>query len=412
MAAVVVIGTLDTKGVEHQYVSEIIRSNGCEVLLIDVGILGTPQVNADISREEVANAAGTSIKQLVLENDRGKAIDTMGNGVAKLVKKLYKEGRLGGVFALGGSGGSSIAARAMRELPIGVPKLIVSTIASGDTKPYVGQSDIMMMYSVVDIAGINCISKIILQNAANAIAGMVKERKYADEIANKEKPIVAISMFGVTTACVTEARRILENLGYEVIVFHANGSGGKAMESLIKDGFIDAVLDLTTTELADELVGGMLSAGPERLEIAGRLGIPQVVSLGALDMVNFGPVETIPRQYSHRKFYKHNSNVTLMRTNIEECTILGKRIAEKLNKAKGPVCVFIPLKGVSSIDIENGVFYDPEADKALFASLRESLSSHIEIVEMDVNINNPLFAQSIAVKLHKLYKNEEVHIDE
>ncbi|PLR76739.1 hypothetical protein CU633_14380 [Bacillus sp. V3-13] len=408
MAAVVVIGTLDTKGVEHQYVSDLIRLHGCEVLLIDVGILGVPQVPADIEREEVANAAGTSTAQLIAENDRGKAIDAMAEGAARLVKKLYEEGRLGGVFALGGSGGSSIAARAMRKLPVGVPKLIVSTIASGNTSPYVGQTDITMMYSVVDIAGINRISKKILRNAAAAIAGMVQANENSDEVVDEEKPIAAISMFGVTTACATHAGKVLESLGYEVVVFHANGSGGKAMESLMKDGYIAVSLDLTTTELADELAGGMLSAGPERLEMAGRLGIPQVVSLGALDMVNFGPFDTLPKHYNHRKFYKHNSNVTLMRTTPEECTELGRRIAEKLNKAKGPVSVFIPLKGVSSIAGEGGVFYDPEADRALFASLKESLNSHIELIEMDVNINDPKFAAAMAVKLDELYKKEEV----
>ncbi|PLR81261.1 Tm-1-like ATP-binding domain-containing protein [Bacillus sp. V33-4] len=408
MAAVVVIGTLDTKGIEHQYVSDLIRMHGCEVLLMDVGILGNPQVTADIVRDEVANAAGTSIAQLVAENDRGKAIDAMAEGAAKLIKKLYEEACLGGVFALGGSGGSSIAARAMRELPVGVPKLIVSTIASGDTSPYVGQTDITMMYSVVDIAGINRLSKKILRNAAAAIAGMVRANEYLEETVEEEKPIAAISMFGVTTACATQAGKVLEGLGYETVVFHANGSGGKAMESLMKDGYIAVSLDLTATELADELAGGMLSAGPDRLEMAGKLGIPQVVSLGALDMVNFGPVETLPKHYSHRKFYKHNSNVTLMRTTAEECAELGKRIAEKLNKATGPVSVFVPLKGISSIAGDGGVFYDPEADRALFSSLRESLDSHIELFEMNVNINDPKFAEAMAVKLNELYKKEEV----
>lgn len=407
METVVLIGTLDTKGKEYQFVTDRIRSAGCEAILIDVGVLGSPQTPAHLTREDVARAAGTGLEALVKRNDRGFAMEQMAAGAAELVRRLYQEGRLQGVLALGGSGGSSIATHAMRALPVGVPKLMVSTIASGDIRSYVGQSDITMMYSVVDIAGINSISERILSNAAAAIAGMAQASS-SDRPPEQEKPLIAVSMFGVTTPCVTRAREWLEASGYEVLVFHANGSGGRAMEGLMRDGFIRASLDLTTTELADELVGGMLSAGEDRLEAAGRLGLPQVVSLGALDMVNFGPADTVPARFKERTLYKHNPNVTLMRTTAEECAELGRRIGRKLNMARGPVCVFIPLKGISSIAVEGEVFYDPQADQALVDNLKRTLASHIEVVVMDTHINDPLFAQAMAQKLDEFIKHSEV----
>jgi len=399
MTTIVLLGTLDTKGKEYAYVKDLISADGCEVIVVDVGIKGDPQVVADIGREQVAAAAGVKLEELIVKNDRGFAIEQMSRGAAEIVRKLYRENRLHGVLALGGSGGSSIAAHAMRALPIGVPKLIVSTIASGDTRPYVGQSDITMMYSVVDIAGIHSISEKILANAAASIVGMARASR-SHKSDHSGKPLVAVSMFGVTTPCVTKARACLEKLGYEAIVFHANGSGGRAMEGLIKDGYFRAVLDVTTTELADELVGGMLSAGKDRLEMAGKLGIPQVVSLGALDMVNFGPIETVPEKYRGRILYKHNPNVTLMRTTKQECEALGRLIGHKLNQAKGPVAVFVPLKGVSSISVEHEVFYDPEADRALFESLANTLKPHVQLIVMDMDINDSRFAEAMVNQLH------------
>jgi uncharacterized protein (UPF0261 family) len=378
-----------------------VREEGVDVLLVDTGILGAPLAEPDVSREEVAEAAGANAQELAESGDRGAAVEAMARGAAEIVKELHAQGRLDAVLALGGSGGTAIATQAMRELPVGVPKLVVSTMASGDTRPYVGAVDITLMYSVVDISGLNPISERILGNAAAAAAGMVKS---PGPQAEAEKPLVGATMFGVTTPSVTEARKRLQDLGYEVLVFHATGTGGQAMEALMRSGFITASLDITTTELADELVGGVLSAGPERLEAAGELGIPQVVSLGALDMVNFGPFETVPAEFRDRLLYKHNPTVTLMRTTPEECATLGRLIAEKLNRAGGPLTVFVPLKGVSLIATEGQVFYDPAADEALFGALREHLDPEVDLRELDLDINDPAFAQAMADRLDALYK--------
>lgn len=400
MATVVLIGTLDTKGEEYDFLRDRLREKGVDVLLVDVGILEEPRVEPDVTREEVARAAGADVGELARAGDRGAAVATMARGAGEVVKRLYAEGRLDGVMGLGGSGGSSLVTQAMRELPVGLPKLMVSTVASGDTRPYVGESDVTMMYSVVDIAGINQISDRILSNAAGAIAGMAKAEVPE---AGGDKPLVGATMFGVTTPCVDAARERLEALGYEVLVFHATGTGGRSMEALVRDGFITAALDTTTTELADDLVGGVLSAGPDRLEAAGELGIPQVVSLGALDMVNFGPPDTIPKEFEDRLFYEHNPTVTLMRTTPEECAELGRRIARKLNAARGPLTLFVPLEGVSLIDTEGQVFHNPEADAALFEALRENLGDGVEVREMETHINDPEFATAMAERLHELY---------
>jgi uncharacterized protein (UPF0261 family) len=406
MPTVVLIGTLDTKGVEYEYLRQRLREQGCDVVLIDAGVLGAPQATPDISREEVARAAGADVAELAARGDRSVAIATMARGATTIVLDLYRAGRLHGILALGGSGNSSLATAAMRALPIGVPKLMVSTLASGDTRPYVGVSDIAMLYPVVDIAGINRISERIFSNAAAAIAGMAQAYETFHPSA-PSKPLIGATMFGVTTPCVTEARKELEARGYEVLVFHATGTGGQAMENLVKGGFLAGVLDITTTELADELVGGVLSAGPERLEAAGAMGIPQVVSLGALDMVNFGPLETVPERFRHRWLYQHNPTTTLMRTTPEECAELGRIIARKLNSAKGPVAVFVPKRGVSAIDVEGKPFYDPEADQALIAALKANLAPHLELHEWDADINDPAFARAMAVRLDELIRAQQ-----
>jgi uncharacterized protein (UPF0261 family) len=402
MATVVLLGTLDTKGIEYDFLRDRLREAGVEVTLIDAGIIGEPKATPDITREEVARAAGEDVEALASAGDRGAAVAAMARGAGEIVRNLHDEGRLDGILAVGGSGGSALATQAMRVLPVGMPKLMVSTVASGDTRPYVGESDVTMMYSVVDIAGINQISSRILSNAAGAIAGMAKA---PIPKVGEEKPLIGATMFGVTTPCVDAARERLEELGYEVLVFHATGAGGLSMEALVRDGFITAVLDTTTTELADDLVGGVLSAGPDRLEAAGELGVPQVVSLGALDMVNFGPPETVPKEFDGRLFYEHNPTITLMRTTPEENAELGRRIATKLNAATGPVTLFVPLGGVSLIDTEGQVFYDPEADKALFDALRENLAENVEVRETDRDINDPSLAREMADRLHEL--NEE-----
>ena len=400
-ATVVLVGTLDTKGVEYDYLRSRLRERGVDVVLVDAGVMGEPLAEPDVGREEVARAAGAEVADLAASGDRGAAVETMARGAAEIVKRLRAEGRLDGILALGGSGGSAIATYAMRQLPVGVPKLMVSTVASGDTRPYVGAVDVTMMYSVVDIAGINQVSERILTNAAAAIAGMADAQSI--EIAESGRPLVGATMFGVTTPCVTRARERLEELGYEVLVFHATGTGGQSMEALVRGGFIAAVLDATTTELADDLVGGVLSAGPDRLEAAGEVGIPQVVSLGALDMVNFGPMETVPERFRERLLYVHNPTITLMRTTPEECAELGRRIARKLNAAQGPVSLFIPLRGISLIAVEGQVFHDPDADEALLAALREDLDDSVDVRELDTDINDPAFAEAMAERLHELH---------
>jgi uncharacterized protein (UPF0261 family) len=318
-----------------------------------------------------------------------------------LLRRLYDEGRCDGVLAAGGSGNTAIATSAMRALPVGVPKLMVSTVAAGDTRDYIGASDVTLMASVTDVAGINSISGRILANAAAAMAGMVDAPPIE---LGEQRPLIGATMFGVTTPCVTAAREALEQRGYEVLVFHATGTGGAAMEGLIDSGFITGVLDITTTELCDRLVGGVFAAGPERLEVAGRKGVPQVVSLGALDMVNFGARDTVPSQFESRDLYVHNPSVTLMRTTPEECAELGRIIAGKLADALGPVTLFVPLQGVSAIDVEGGPFYDRAADEALFEALRENLSPNVELRELDQNINDAEFALAMADRLEEYLK--------
>jgi len=405
MNTVVVMGTLDTKGHELKYVKDIIEESGLEALVVDTGILGEPTFKADVPRGEVAAAAGYALGDLVRKQDRGESVETMTAGAAAVAAKLYAEGRLQGIISLGGSAGTTIGTAAMRVLPVGVPKLMVSTMASGDTRPYVDTKDICMMYSVVDISGLNDLSRTILGNAARAIAGMAS--KTGETARAKDKPMIGVTMFGVTTPCVTKAREYLEEKGYEVLVFHATGTGGRAMEGLVEDGFIDGVLDITTTEWCDQLVGGVLAAGPNRLEAAGRKGIPQVVSLGALDMVNFGPMDTVPEKFRNRRLYKHNPTVTLMRTEPDECAELGRIIAEKLNAAKGPVKLVMPLKGLSAIDKEGQPFWYPEADEALFRAIRENIGPNVELVEMDTNINDLECAVAMAQFLDELMQEKK-----
>ena len=398
MATVVLVGTLDTKGTEYAFVRDRLLEHGVEVVVVDAGVNEPVGLTPDIGRDEVARAAGADAAALAAAGDRGAAVTAMGAGAEAVVRDLFAHGRLDGVAALGGSGGSSIAARAMQALPVGVPKLLVSTLASGDTRPYVGAVDVTMMYSVVDIAGVNSVSARIMANAAAAIAGMAS----ATPPTLEGKPLVAATMFGVTTPCVTRARERLEELGYEVLVFHATGSGGRSMEALAKDGFLAGVLDATTTELADELVGGVLSAGPDRLEAAGAAGVPQVVSLGALDMVNFGPRETVPERFEGRNLYVHNPTVTLMRTTREECAELGRTIGRKLAAASSPTAVFVPLGGVSMIDAPGQPFHDAEADEALVDALKEELGGRVELHEREENVNDPAFAVAMADRLHEL----------
>ncbi len=394
--AVWVVGTMDTKGDEFAYVTDLIKSSGVPTCVVDTGILGEPKFIPDISADEVAKAGGSSLKALQAEGDRGNSVAVMAQGAAALVAEKHAAGQIVGIISLGGSAGTTIGTSAMRALPVGVPKIMVSTLASGDTSPYVQSKDICMMYSVVDIAGINRLSRQILANAAEAMIGMVTA--YTSE-ASDDKPLIAATMFGVTTPCVTKAREILEAAGYEVLVFHATGTGGRAMEDLVKGGFLDGVLDVTTTELADELVGGILSAGPDRLEAAGHAGLPQVIAPGALDMVNFGPPETVPEKLGKRQFYQHNPTVTLMRTTAEETAELGRIMAQKLNAAKGPTTVLIPTQGVSAIDKKGQPFDSPEARDAWRENLKAHINENVTVIEMDAHINDDKFATKLAETL-------------
>lgn len=398
MATIAVFGTMDTKGEEHGFVAELIRKRGHHALIVDVGIAAAPQIAPDVSREEVARIAQLDLAALVSGNDRGAAVLAMSQAAPIVLSKLYAEGTIQGVISLGGGGGTAIATAGMRALPIGFPKLMVSTLASGNTAHYVGVKDIVMMPSIVDVAGLNRISREILTRAAGAICGMVE----AEVVEAADKPLVVASMFGNTTECVQHARKVLEAAGYEVLVFHATGVGGRTMESLIEAGMVAGVLDLTTTEWADELVGGFLGAGLTRLEAAAACGVPAVVAPGCLDMVNFHAPETVPARFAERVFYHHNPQVTLMRTNAAECAELGRIIAEKVSASRGPVAVMIPTEGVSVISTEGGPFHDAEADAALFSALKQGLRKDIPVVEMANRINDPEFAEASARKLIEL----------
>ncbi len=398
MKTIAIIGTFDTKGTEFEFIKKLVREQGLDTLCIHAGAF-EPLFAPDVSNAEVAASVGVSMEEISSKRDRAFATDVMSRGAEKLIPELYAQGRFDGIISVGGSGGTSMATPAMRALPIGVPKVMVSTMASGNVSQYVGTSDVVMFPSVVDAEGLNAISMEIFSNAVNAVVGMVKNKK---PLAHENKPIIAATMFGVTTPCIKTAKAYLEEQGYEVLVFHATGTGGRTMETLINAGFIKGVLDITTTEWCDELFGGVLNAGSHRLEAAGACGVPQVVSVGALDMVNFGPLDTVPEQYRGRNLYKHNPTVTLMRTTKEENIRLGEVIAEKLNAAKSPTALMLPLRGVSAIDGEGQPFNDPEADKALFDTLRANIGSNVELIELDSNVNDDAFALAAAKKLLEL----------
>ena len=397
---VVLVGTLDTKGVEYAFLRDRLLENGVGVVVVDVGVLDQPRLAADVTRQEVAEAAGEDVEQLAAARDRAAALEAMGRGAAQTALRLHAGGRLDGIVGMGGTGGSSIASAAMRALPLGTPKLLVSAVAPRDIRPYVGATDLTMMYAVTDIAGINRISAPILSNAAAAIAGMAKSRA---PLVDAAKPLVGASMFAITMPCVNAARARLESLGYEVVVFHQNGIGGRSMEELVAAGSITAVLDVTTTELADDLVGGICPAAPGRLETAGRFGIPQVVTLGALDFVCMGALEVIPERLSGRTFHRHAPEMVGMRTSPDECSELGRTIARKLNAATGPTVLFIPLGGISLYATHGQVFHDAVADQALFDALRENLDrTRVELHELGLDINDRAFGLAMANRLHEL----------
>jgi len=402
---ILVIGAFDSKGPEYAFLIERIRAQGYRTLTLNIGVLGTTDLfTVDIEASDVADAGGTPLNELREKSDRGTAMKVMAAGAPALTKRLYKKGRFDGIIGMGGTGGSSVITAAMRALPLGVPKVCVSTAASGDTSAYVGTKDVVMFPSIVDVAGINRLSRQIMARAAGAVCGMadVNIPEGGDD-----KPIIAASMFGNTTACVDACVAALSEKGYEVLVFHATGTGGRTMESLVDEGLVDGVLDITTTEWADEVCGGVFSAGPDRLSAAGRAGIPHLIVPGCVDMANFGGIETVPKAYrdAGRQLYEWNPSVTLMRTNVEENRRMGEIFAEKANEAKGPVAVLIPLEGVSILDGDGQQFCDREADDAMFTALKKNLRKDIPVHEIDCNINDSEFsAKAVELMLELMAK--------
>lgn len=397
---IAVIGALDTKGPEFAFAKAEIERRGHRALVVNTAVMGAPTFEPDIPAERVAEAGGASLAALRAQADRGAAMEVMTRGVARVVKDLYDEGKIDGVLGMGGSAGTIIGTSAMRALPVGVPKVMVSTLASGDVKPYVGTKDVVMIHSVVDVAGMNRVSAHIYANAVGAMVGMVETS--TPQIASR--PVIAASMFGNTTPVVTRCRETFEKRGFEVLIFHAVGTGGQTMEDLVRAGYVNGVADITTTEWADELVGGVLTAGPERLDAAAEKGVPQVIAPGCLDMVNFWARETVPAQFEGRRFYQWNPNVTLMRTTPEENAELGRILAEKANRSSGPVAFFLPLKGVSMLDAPGKEFWWPEADQALFDAIKRRRRADIPVHELDHNINDEPFADAVAEKLLEFLK--------
>lgn len=397
---VVIVGALDTKGEEFAFIKELIEQEGLETLVVDFGVMGEPAFEPDVTREAVAEAGGGDLAYLASGEHKDEAMEVMATGLEQVVARLHDEGRLDGIIGMGGTGGTSVATRAMRALPVGVPKVMVSTVGGGDVSAYAGTKDITFIPSIVDVAGINAISRRIYANGAGAIAGMVKVEAPS---AAEPRPLITASMFGNTTDAVNRARKRLEEEGYEVLVFHATGTGGRTMESLIDAGFITASCDITTTELADEVCGGVLSAGPDRLMAAARAGIPTVLAPGCVDMANFWGIDSVPEEYRERNLYEWNPDVTLMRTNAEENERMGQMIAAAANASTGPVAVLVPLQGVSQLDAPGGDFWDPEADRACFDAIKNNLKDDVPYIEMDCNVNDPEFSEkAVALLLNML----------
>ena len=396
MATIAVLGTLDSKGEEHAFVAALIARQGHKPLLIDVGTGGPATVQPDITREQVAAAIGLDLASLMAKKDRGACVVAMTHAAPALVSKLASDGRIHGIISLGGGGGTAIGTAAMRALPLGFPKLMVSTLAAGNVAPYLGTKDITMMPSIADVAGLNRLSRVIFTRAAGAICGMVG---VTPEV-GAAKPLIVASQFGNTTTCVTEAKKVLEAAGYEVLVFAATGTGGRIMESVIESGIVAGVLDVTTTEWADELVGGNLNAGPERMDAAAKANIPVVVAPGCLDMVNFGEVASIPEKFKGRNFYIHNPQITLMRTTADECRQLGAIVAKKANAYSAGTAIMIPRKAISVISAAGQPFHDAAADEALFSALKANAT--VPVQEFDLAINDKEFAQACAYKLIEL----------
>jgi uncharacterized protein (UPF0261 family) len=401
---VVVIGTLDTKGQEVGYLRELIQARGLATIVIDPGVLNRPTVEADIAREAVARAGGAELADLIAAGDKGRAIQAMIDGTRAIVTTLYGEGRVGGVLAVGGGQGTAIGTAAMQALPIGVPKLMVSTIASGKNvfEPYVGTSDVTLMHSVADILGINAVTRKVFTNAAAAVAAMVEAR---ESVAESDRVVLGATMLGLTTPCVLRAHELLTSWGYEVVTFHPNGTGGRSMERLVDEGLIRGVLDVSTQELAGHVCRGLFDAGPTRLTAAGRKGLPQVVAPGGTDYIVFGPLASLTEEQRHRPRIIHNPNITLVRTAKDEMAEIGRLIAQRLNDARGPVAVLIPLGGFSFSDRPGHAFYNPGGRAALIAALESGLNRRVPLVKVDAHINEQPFADSVAEKMRELMES-------
>jgi uncharacterized protein (UPF0261 family) len=398
--SIVMLGCFDTKGEDFTYLLKSLRALNQQVITINTGVMGTSvDFLIDVDQEEVAKASGEVLETIRASNDRGRAVELMGKGAAAILAELASKDRIKGVIGMGGGGGTYIILEAMQAVPLGIPKFCLSTVVAKDLSRQIGVKDITLMSSVVDVAGLNSISRLLIRQAASAITAMSDTKV---DTAEETKRSIAISMFGNTTKCVDKCIELLRAKGYEVMAFHATGVGGATMESLIREGVFDAVLDVTTTELADELCGGILSAGPDRLTAAAEMGIPQIVVPGCLDMVNFAQMDTLPEKYRLRQLYSWAPDVTLMRTNVEENEILGKQLVDKLIGAKAPVEILIPLKGISQIDSEGGVFYDPEADSALFRAIKKNAKGRVTVIEVDVHINDETFAKVLVERLMKI----------
>jgi len=409
---VCILAAFDTKGEDHAFLREEILKLGHQVLTMNIGVLdSTTLFPVDFEASEVVQAAGLDLEQIRTRKDKAEAMKAFDLGAPKLVRQLYENERFDGIIGMGGSGGSSIIASAMRALPIGVPKVLVSTVASGDVSFYVRGKDITMIPSIVDVAGLNRISRMIYARAAGAICGMVQNEPVRR---GQDRPIITASMFGNTTDCVGACSKSLKEKGFEVLVFHATGAGGRAMETLVSDGLVEAVLDITTTEWADELCQGIFSAGPERLDAPGQRGIPHLIVPGCVDMANFGAPSTVPEKYRQTKrlFYEWNPSVTLMRTNVEENRRMGEIFAQKANAAKGPVAFLIPLNGVSMLDGDGQQFCDREADRAMFDAIKANLKSGIPVVELDLNINDPPFAAKAVEMMLELIQRTTMNTSE
>lgn len=395
---IAIIGTLDTKGSEVAYIRDLIRAHGRDTIVIDPGVLGGPTVPADISREEVARAGGADLALLITAGDKGRAMQVMIEGTTAVLARLYAEGEVGGAIAVGGGQGTAIGATAMQALPIGVPKVMVSTIASGRNvfEPYVGTTDMMLMHSVADILGVNAVTRRVFGNAAAAVVAMAEAN---EAVQDSGKVAIGVTMLGLTTPCVLRAKARLEAWGYEIVGFHANGTGGRCLERLVREGLIRGVMDVSTQELTGHVCRGLFDAGPERMTAAAELGLPLVATPAGTDYIVLGPPDSLSEEHRKRPLIVHNPNITLVRTARAEMAEVGRLMAQRLNAAKGRAAVLVPMGGFSFSDRPGHAFWDPDADAALVAALEAELQPHVELHKIDAHVNDEVFADAVADKM-------------